>query len=355
MKLDRVIIGDCRETMKKLPAESVQCVVTSPPYWGLRDYDVDGQLGLEASPAEYVETMAGVFREVWRVLKTDGCVWLNLGDSYITNVGQQLRGGPPSASSTLEGNGHRGGGPKLKALKPARRVYGPASTQPLPSDRDPKSGMTRLRDRPNRATRVEGLKHKDLAMVPARVALALQADGWYVRSEVIWHKPSPMPESVTDRPTTAHEKVFLLSKAESYFYDAAAISERSVSDHVSGNLERKYRQDHGGLVDDKRHQAHAVPWSDVGGTRNARSVWTIASQPYSGAHFATMPPDLAQRCILAGSRLGDVVFDPFMGSGTVAMVAQDLGRHWLGCELNPEYEQLIAKRTAQRGLLTVGA
>lgn len=301
MTLDRVIIGDCREALRTIDAGAVQCCVTSPPYWGLRDYGVDGQIGLKQTPAEYVEQLVAVFREVRRVLADDGTLWLNLGDSYQNAKGQA-------------------GGVDPK--QPARR-----------------HGL-----RPSDVT-IEGLKPKDLVMIPSLVALALQADGWWVRSEIIWHKPSPMPEPVADRPTMAHEKVFLLAKSGRYFYDAKAIAERAVSEAPSGNgFKREARLSLDGRGSDEK-------WTDVGGTRNARSVWTIATQPYSGAHFATMPPQLAQRCILAGSRIGDTVLDPFLGSGTVGMVAQSLGRHWIGCELNPKYESLINLRTAQKGLL----
>ncbi len=338
--------------MMTLAAGAARCVVTSPPYWGLRDYGHADQLGLEPTPEAYVANLVDVFREVWRVLADDGTLWLNLGDSYITNRGQASRGGPPSSSSTLDGNGHRGGGPKLKAM---RRVNGRPETngrgdRQLVGSVDPKNGIVRAGERPNRQAVVPGLKNKDLACIPWRVAMALQADGWWLRSDIIWAKPSPMPESTTDRPTKAHEYVFLLSKSEHYFYDAKAIAERAVSTAPAGNKNRKKRLDAGG-VDENRHQAYAVPWADVGGTRNARTVWTIPPAPYGEAHFATMPPKLAERCILAGSAIGDTVLDPFMGSGTVAMVAEANGRHWLGCELNPDYAELITKRTSQRGLL----
>jgi DNA modification methylase len=330
------MIGDCRVVLPTLEAESVQCVVTSPPYWGLRDYGVAGQLGLEPTPDAYVAAMVDVFREVRRVLKSDGTLWLNLGDSYVCWAG-----------ANENKRGYRGA--RLKNGRGNSQAVLRKKT--LPWAVDPKSGVERIRARPNRGV-VPGLKHKDLAMIPARVALALQADGWWLRSKIVWHKPSPMPEPVTDRPTSAYEEVFLFARSRRYFYDAAAIAERAVSDSPSGSKERKSRADHGGVNDD-RHQKFSVPWSDVGGTRNARNVWTIASQPYDGAHFAVMPPALAQKCILAGSRIGDTVLDPFMGSGTVGMVAESLGRHWLGCELSPDYERLIEKRTAQRGLLAV--
>lgn len=306
-------IGNVLDVLPTLAAGRFRCCVTSPPYWGLRDYGHPEQLGLEATPAEYVARMVGVFGEVRRTLTDDGTLWLNIGDSYVTK--------PHGAGSTHD--------PKW------------------PGGRDRSNG-----NRANRGPHGD-LKHKDLVGIPWMMALALRADGWFLRSDIIWSKPSPMPESVTDRPTRAHEYVFLLSKS-SYFYDAAAIAEPAVSVGPSGNKARKSRGDAGG-VDDNRHQKTHVPWADVGGTRNARSVWTITSKPFDGAHFATMPPDLAERCVLAGSQIGDEVIDPFLGSGTTGMVAERNGRRWFGVELQPDYEPIIRQRTAQIGLLTAGA
>ena len=201
-----ILTGDCRDILPTLPEKSVHCCVTSPPYWGLRDYGVDGQIGLEASPEEFIAEMVNVFREVHRVLRDDGTLWLNLGDTYAGSRGQSLRGGPPSVSSTLAGNGHRGGGPKLSGMTTVSRRLDNAVI--------PRSDFL-----------IPGLKPKDLAGIPWRVALALQADGWYLRCDIIWHKPNPMPESVTDRPTKAHEYMFLLSKSEKYYYDHEAIKE----------------------------------------------------------------------------------------------------------------------------------
>ncbi len=280
MSPDRVIIGDCRETLAQVPDGSVQCCVTSPPYWNLRDYGVEGQIGLEADPGEYVEHLVVAFREVRRALSASGTLWLNLGDCYAGGAG----GGQGK-------NGQR-----------ASRTF-----------------TARVREK-----RAPGLKPKDLVGIPWMVAFALRADGWYLRSEIIWAKPNPMPESVRDRPTKSHEQVFLFAKSERYFYDADAIAEPAIST--------------GRVLD------------YTGDTRNARDVWRIASQPFSGAHFATMPIALATRCVLAGSRPGDTVLDPFLGSGTVAEAAQRLGRRWLGCELNPDYGDLIAERTRQTGL-----
>jgi DNA modification methylase len=303
----RVIIGDCREILATLEAESVQCVVTSPPYWGLRDYGVDGQLGLEATPDAYVAAMVETFRAVWRVLRPDGTLWLNLGDKFANDAKW----------------GGRSGGIMRKAL------HG-------------NTGVGRRRV-------TTGLKPKDLIGIPWRVAFALQSDGWWLRDDIVWHKPTPMPESVDDRPTRAHEFVFLFAKAERYFYDGDAIREPA----TFGNHRRRDTKPIPSAMPDARPHTGLRTAAGIEAGRNCRDVWTIQSEPFAGAHFATMPPQLAQRCILAGSRIGDTVLDPFMGSGTVGMVAECLGRHWLGCELNPDYEQLINNRTAQRGLLAV--
>lgn len=296
----------------------VQCVVTSPPYWGLRDYGEPGQIGLERTPTEYVEQLVAAFREVWRVLTNDGVVWLNLGDTYAGDRGENLRAG----------------GLEAGALTASRR----RDNHPIPrSD-----------------VRVEGLKVKDLVGIPWRVALALQASGWYLRADVIWHKPNPMPESAKDRPTKAHEYVFLLAKSEAYFYDAEAIAEPSLSFgdtmRITGTRAAAMGRDASG--NERPDKYNTVP---VKATRNRRSVWTVAPRPYHGAHFATMPEDLVEPCILAGSRPGDRVFDPFIGSGTVGAVAERLGRRWVGLDLNRNYHALARERTAQRGLMFEGA
>lgn len=297
--LNRVILGDCRETLKQIPDETFQCCVSSPPYWGLRDYGHADQIGLEPTPEEYVSTMVAVFREVRRVLREDATLWLNLGDSYV--------GSPNSGATGKQDTAYRAIG--------------------LPSKRG------------------TGLKPKDLVGIPWLTAFALRADGWYLRSDIVWSKPNPMPESVTDRPTKAHEYVFLLSKSARYFYDADAIKETATYS-ASGNAERFVADGSRGRPAD--HLGSSIPWK--GESRNVRTVWEIASQPYDGAHFATMPPKLVERCIMAGSRIGDAVLDPFMGSGTVGQVAEALGRRWLGIELNEKYGKLIADRTAQVGL-----
>ena len=417
----KIIEGDCVDSMAALDAGTVQTCVTSPPYYGLRDYGtgeweggdeacehsqgrpgagradgvvdgraqrnrdgvgamggdcklcgarrVDQQIGLEASPAEYVAKLVNVFREVRRVLRDDGTVWLNLGDSYASGGS-----GPPSGSSTLRGNGHVGGGPQRQNLPNVTRAGKP----------------------------------KDLLGIPWRVAFALRDDGWYLRADIVWSKPNPMPESVTDRPTKAHEYVFLLSKQPRYLYDADAIREGAVSDHPSGNgYARQERETYKNANGSARGQA--AGWTDVGGMRNKRSVWTVATQPFPGAHFAVFPPKLIEPCILAGSaeracgecgapwkrvvdrecsgeslhvvdrvlrpregqgtqRLGprvadsrqtlsfepscdhnngdgsSTVLDPFAGSGTTGLVALRHGRSFIGCELSAEYAQMARDR-----------
>jgi len=295
-----------------LKNESVQCVVTSPPYWGLRDYQADGQIGLEATPEEYVSTMVDVFREVWRVLKGDGIVWLNLGDCYATGAGQGfVPGGGGQGNRWKRNTGHW---------------------------------------QPNRL-KIPGLKPKDLVGIPWRVGFALQADGWYLRSDIIWNKPNPMPESVTDRPTKSHEYLFLLTKRSRYYYDAEAIKEPSVwgepnsprsikSPHGQG-FTRRAKQDQNGKrqytgFDDRYFTKGHLE------KRNKRSVWTVSTAPFSGAHFATFPPKLIQPCILAGSKPGDIVLDPFCGSGTTMRVAESFNRIGIGCDLT--YQDIARKR-----------
>lgn len=298
--------GDCRELLREMPAASVRCCITSPPYWGLRDYGHAGQLGLERTPEEYVSRMVEVFREVRRVLADDGTCWINLGDSYATGAGKV--GERPGGGA--QGDNWQG------AMTSPNRL-------PLP-----------------------GLKPKDLVGIPWRVAFALQADGWWLRSDIIWAKPNPMPESVTDRPTKAHEYLFLLAKSERYYYDAAAIAESGAwcglqLDIVRG---RKVRAEAMG----RKPSGNEVPGVDAKSPdrRNRRSVWTVTTQPFAEAHFAVMPEALVEPCILAGSAPGDVVLDPFAGSGTVGVVALRYGRRFVGCELNPEYVEMARKRVA---------
>lgn len=319
--------GDCLRVLATMPAASVDCVVTSPPYWGLRDYGVAGQIGLESSLDAYVDALAAVAGQLWRVLKPTGTLWLNLGDCYATGAGRAAQ---------------PGGGPQG-----ARACY-PKGGQ-VPDRKNPKAGVPAFQ--PNRMPQ-RGLKPKDLCLVPARVALRLQADGWWLRSEIVWAKPNPMPESVRDRPTSAHEKVWLLTKGERYFYNADAIREEfadkrqgnpgaylRTSSKNKGTL--RARQD-GGLL------ANRGAWTrgaDLGG-RNARNVWTLAPQPWKGAHFATMPPALAERCIKAGCPLDGHVLDPFAGAGTTGLVALRLGRCATLIDLNPAYLDLQAARLA---------
>ena len=303
--------GDCLQVLQSQFAdESVQCCVTSPPYWGLRDYGVEGQLGLEATPELYVAKMVEVFREVKRVLKAHGTLWLNLGDSYAGNIGGNRNGHDNTTWSKAASEKKRSNAIGTERLRPNAKEY--------------------------------GLKSKDLVGIPWRVAFALQADGWYLRSDIIWHKPNPMPESVTDRCTKSHEYLFLLAKNERYFYDADAIAEPlETPAHAPWNKK----------VDASRNDADQMQkvWG-LSGTRNKRTVWTIATQPYSEAHFATFPPKLIEPCILAGCPSGGLVLDPFAGSGTTIQVAQQLGRRGVGIELNPAYITLADTRTAQTGL-----
>jgi DNA modification methylase len=303
----QLLQGDCIEVMKTLPAGSVQTCVTSPPFWALRDYNVDGQIGLEASPSEYVQRLVEVFREVWRVLADNGTLWLNLGDSY-SNIGKN--------------GGHS---------------YGKNYTSAA-------GGYQTVRDMEKQ---MGNLKPKDLVGIPWRVAFALQDDGWYLRSDIIWHKLNPMPESVTDRPTKAHEYIFLLSKQEQYFYNAEAIKEPSTGQ--TGNAANFKRTTKEILAPGQvyvQHREDRKSTEDTG-TRNKRDVWTVASKPYSGAHFATFPPKLIEPCILAGSRPGDTVLDPFNGAGTSGLVSIQHNRDYIGIDLNPDYLQLSRERFTQ--------
>ncbi len=363
----QIYCGDCRD-MSAVPDASVQCVITSPPYWGLRDYGtatweggdpscghdpadtpqrrgllrstlqggkqttghqregykavcarcgavrVDNQLGLELTPEEYIGEIVAIFREVRRVLRDDGTLWLNMGDCYASAPAGRM-----TTSGTLEGGGFR-------------------------------------ENKPFDTAKASGLKPKDLVGVPWHLAFALQADGWWLRSDIIWHKPNPMPESVTDRPTKAHEYLFLLAKSETYYYDAEAIREphqdRAGIDRFTGHggkslpeyEERKWTDRSDGLarppmtMRDREYNPNG---------RNRRSVWTIVTQPYPEAHFATFPEALVEPCVLAGSRRGDTVLDPFSGSGTALWVAKRLGRKAIGYELKQEYCDLAVKRMAQ--------
>jgi site-specific DNA-methyltransferase (adenine-specific) len=308
----KIFVGDCLESMKKMDDGSVNCCVTSPPYFGLRDYGHKEQIGLEQSPEKYVGKLVEVFREVRRVLKDDGTLWLNLGDSYARSGG-----GVESKMNTVH---------KMKVGQKATYLAG---------------GMQSINKVP------DGLKSKDLVGIPWRVAFALQADGWYLRQDIIWHKPNPMPESVNDRCTKAHEYIFLLSKKERYFYDRESIREpiKPTTDgkssvRRSGNS-RTRSKEHWGVPHEP--VSVIVKYDDIKGA-NKRSVWTVPTKPFKGAHFATFPPDLIQPCILAGCPVGGTVLDPFGGAGTTALVSERNGRNSMMCELNSEYAQLAFDR-----------
>jgi len=358
-------IGDCRDVMRAMidRSERVQMCVTSPPYWGLRDYGHPGQLGLEPTMQGFIANMVEVFSLVHELLADDGTLWLNIGDSYSRQGGATDNKNPAREMAHMEG-------------KQRRAMNKPA----------------------------DGLKPKDLCGIPWRVAFALQDAGWYLRQDIIWHKPNPMPESVTDRCTKSHEYLFMLSKSAKYYFDQNAIAEplagssieqlsqpnlanqqgsdrvpgktngnmkavgrssggwngsefhtgknaithKNVGKRRSGNKERKPGSARGCPENTGSNVCGSVPWE--GSTRNKRSVWTVATTPYSGAHFATFPPALIEPCILAGSRGGDIVLDPFFGSGTTGQVCNRLGRKYIGIELNPDYESLQRDRTAQQGL-----
>jgi DNA modification methylase len=317
--MNKIEFGDCRETMRKWSAAGIkaQTCVTSPPYYGLRDYGHEGQIGLEETPEEYIKSMVEVFRCVWNVLEDDGTLWLNIGDSYY--------------------NYRPGKGQALVKQSVAN------SEQDLP--------QTCAR----RGNKLDGLKEKDLIGIPWMLAFALRADGWYLRQDIIWHKPNPMPESVQDRCTKSHEYIFLLSKSQKYYYDIDAIKEEAITGEDFGFL-RGIQHTDGSKVNwhspsIKKRQENGVNSKTAGtGFKNKRSVWSVTTKPYDGAHFAVFPQDLIEPCILAGAPIGGIVFDPFMGSGTTAQVAQTLGRKYLGCELNPAYQQLQNKRLAQQSL-----
>lgn len=332
----QIIQGDSRVELAKLADKSVNCVVTSPPYFGLRDYGVDGQIGLEATPDAFIAEMVSVFRQVRRVLRKDGTLWLNLGDSYVTT--------PPGNKSRP---------------KDADGLYGRKQDLQLGQGEDREAiwacGMS------------TGLPHKNLIGMPWRVALALQADGWILRQDIIWSKPNPMPESVQDRCTKSHEYVFLLSKSARYHYDADAIAEPVTASTVARLAQDVEAQEGSARVPGKTNGTMKAVGGRPGGkkpdqfdkfvsgagrsgvgegldTRNARSVWNIATQPFSEAHFATFPPELAERCIKAGCPEGGTVLDPFFGAGTCGLVADRLRRNCIGIELNPAYAEIARNR-----------
>ena len=299
-----IIFGDCRETMRQWAKDGIkaQTCVTSPPYYGLRDYGHDGQIGLEETPEEYIKAMVEVFRCVWDVLEDDGTLWLNIGDSYYN--------------------------------------YRPGKGQALVKQSVSNTNQDLPETCARRGNKLDGLKEKDLIGIPWMLAFALRADGWYLRQDIIWHKPNPMPESVQDRCTKAHEYIFLMSKSQKYYFDSESIKENAIhAGKVGGSFKGRqgtadYQAQSGGIGSESKNYE----------TRNKRDVWSVPVKPYTGAHFATFPTDLIEPCIKAGCPEGGVVLDPFMGSGTTAYVAALHGRKYLGCELNPDYKPLQDER-----------
>ena len=308
MEIDTIFCGDALDVLRTLPDNFVHCCITSPPYYALRDYGVDGQIGREDTPAQYVARLTEVFSEVRRVLLPSGTLWLNIADTYC-------------------GTGSKG------------------------DHLDPKNPSGRNRQCVSLAQRVENVKAKDMIGIPWMLAFALRSDGWYLRSDIIWQKANPMPESTKDRPSRCYEHIFLLSKSRRYYYDAAAIAE-PVAASTPARMKRgfgagnKYSADipgqkHQHLND---HRPNGYADEDIPQLRNKRDVWQINTVPYRGGHFAAFPPKLAETCLLAGCPPGGVVLDPFLGSGTTAAVAKQLGRHYIGIELNPDYCKLAQKR-----------
>jgi DNA modification methylase len=357
----KILVGDVRSRLSELPDGSVQCVVTSPPYWGLRDYgtaswiggdencdhrvgcfehkvsekqlsnsasaghqahDVcpkcgaereDSQIGLEQTPQEYVQQMVSVFREVWRVLADDGVLWLNIGDSYYN--------------------------------------YRPGKGQSLPKQTVSSTKQDLPDDCPRRGNKIEGLKEKDLVGIPWRLAFALQDDGWYLRQDIIWAKPNPMPESVRDRCTKSHEYIFMLTKNARYYFNNDAIREPLAQTTITRDKSPRGRsQDGGGSAKSLAGYSYSKTLGNMQSNpqgRNKRDVWFVPTKPFKGAHFAVMPEAIVEPCVLASSRLGDTVLDPFTGSGTVAVVANKHGRSFVGTELNPEYAEIAKNRITQ--------
>jgi len=356
--MNKIEFGDCRETMRRWKEQGIkaQTCVTSPPYYGLRDYgtkkwdggdvncdhvesenkhggqradrnqdgykkqykyvckkcnatNIDLQLGLEETPEDYITAMVEVFRCVWDVLEDDGTLWVNIGDSYYNyRPGQGQRQSKKSIASQ-----------KFSEVEICHK----------------------------RGLKLEGLKEKDLIGIPWMMAFALRSDGWYLRQDIIWHKPNPMPESVQDRCTKAHEYIFLMSKSQKYYYDIDAIKEEAIN---AGNLSASFKGKQGG-ADYQTQSGGEGSDKKIYDLKNKRSVWTVTTKPYSGAHFATFPTDLIEPCILAGAPVGGIVLDPFMGSGTTAQVAQNLGRQYIGCELNLDYKPLQNKRLSQQSII----
>ena len=295
-----ILYGDCRDTLKQFDEQARTCI-TSPPYYGLRDYGgEENQIGQENTPEEFIDQLVSVFKEVRNVLTDDGTLWINLGDSYYN--------------------------------------YRPGKGQSYPKQSVSKTNQDLPTQCNKRGNKLDGLKEKDLIGIPWMFAFAMRSDGWYLRQDIIWHKPNPMPESVKDRCTKSHEYIFLLSKNKKYYYDNEAIKEPVKQDWGTRNRTNgKYHNSGSGL---SPHSGLTKSYD----RKNKRDVWSITNKPYKGSHFAVFPPDLITPCILAGSKKGDIVLDPFMGSGTTAMVAKQLGRDYIGCELHEEYGNLIDQR-----------
>lgn len=315
--MDKLFIGDALDVLKKIPSDTVDTCVTSPPYYGLRDYGVEGQIGLEQTPDEYINCLVDVFREVKRTLKKDGTLWIVISDSYAGS-GKGAANYPDNAMKYKQGT--------------SRGMLGASATTNV---------------------KTPGIKAKDLIGIPWMLAFALREDGWYLRSDIIWHKPNVMPESVKDRCTRAYEHIFMLAKSRRYYYDADAVL---VPAHYDGRTETlnkgssKYAdQVVPGKTPQSQHKAgkphQRWRFKDGKAVKNRRDLWTVNTRPYKGAHFATFPPELIEPCILAGCRKGGTVLDPFIGSGTTAEVAHKLGRECIGIELNPEYAPLIKNRS----------
>ena len=309
-----LLVGDVRTRLAPVASNSIHCAVTSPPYFGLRDYGCAEQIGLEPTPDAYVAELVAVFREVRRVLRDDGTLWLNLGDSYASSI-KGSGGTNPETSPKQSWKGRE----NAQAFAP-RRVDC-------------------------------GLANKQRIMIPARVALALQKDGWWLRDEIIWHKPNPMPVSVTDRTTPAHEMLYMFSKSARYHYDMEAVKEPALVGGGKGKASGEYSKGTGNRNDQGRHLSGGFPTS---GMRQPRSVWSITTKPFKGAHFATFPPDLIRPCILAGCPAGGTVLDPFFGAGTTGLVAAELGRSCIGVELNPAYATIALQRLGLRVLTPSG-
>jgi len=333
----RILTGDSATALRELPEAAADCCVTSPPYWGLRDYQMDEQLGLEPTPDEYVTRMVEVFREVRRVLRDDGTLWLNIGDSYA--------------------GGGCGARDAERWPKQSRNDHMPTHAKKTWLTGGAKTEEVAIRSR--NVGSAAGCKPKDLIGVPWLLAFALRADGWWLRSDIIWNKANPMPESVTDRPTKAHEYLFLLAKSERYYYDAQSIAEEESTASAA-----RYGYEFGGRknraltkaeADGPGTRTHPIGERISDGKRNKRSVWTIPTQPFPEAHFATFPPKLVEPCVLAGSRIGGTVLDPFAGSGTTGQVALANGRSFIGIELNPEYVAMAERRLGGTALFARAA